>query len=482
MSISHSLSNALSGLTAASRMAEVVSSNLANALTDGYGRRSLDLSAATVGGRGAGVNVDGITRTVDRGVLADRRLADASLSSLTQTTDFMSRLEGLIGTAGASDSLANRVAGVEQALIEASASPSSDQHLQSVVDRFNQLAGSLNTASDGIQDLRQDADKSISQQVETLNTSLRQVAQLNADITMSYNTGNDPSALMDQRQQVIDKIAEIVPIREVDRQGGQVALMTTSGETLIDGRPKQFGFAATNFITAEMTLDSGGLSGLTLDGAPFAPADGVGKLAGGSLGATFAMRDQTLTNAQIGLDAIARDLVERFQDPTVDPTIGPGDAGLLTDNGVAFDPSNTIGLAGRIKLNASVDPAQGGALSQIRDGVGALAMGPVGSSQQISAWSDALADIRSTSAGAQAASASGHAANLMSQIGTARLSADSELSFASGRWDTLRQAELSNGVDSDYEMQMLLQIEQAYAANAKVVQTVESMIQTLMEL
>ena len=42
--------------------------------------------------------------------------------------------------------------------------------------------------------------------------------------------------------------------------------------------------------------------------------------------------------------------------------------------------------------------------------------------------------------------------------------------------------EICNGVDSDYEMQMLLQIEQAYAANAKVVQTVESMIQTLMEL
>lgn len=482
MSISHSLSNALSGLTAASRMAEVVSSNLANALTDGYGRRSLNLSAATIGGRGAGVNIDGVTRMVDRGILADRRLADASLSSHMQTSAFMSRLEDLIGTAGAPDSLANRVTAAEQALIDASASPSSDSHLQSVVDRFNQLAGSLNAASDGIQGLRQDADKTISQQVETLNASLRQVAQLNADITMSYNTGNDPSALMDQRQQVVDKIAEIVPIREVDRQGGQVALMTTSGEALIDGPPKQFGFAASNFITAEMTLDSGGLSGLTLDGAPFAPADGVGRLAGGSLGAAFAMRDQTLTDAQAGLDAMARDLVERFQDPAVDPTLAPGDAGLLTDNGAAFDVVNTIGLAGRIQINVAVDPAQGGALSKIRDGVGALAAGPVGNSQQITAWSDALAEMRNSSLGGQTASASGHAANLMSHIGNARLAAESELSFATGRWDTLRQAELSNGVDSDHELQMLMQIEQAYAANAKLVQTVESMIQTLMEL
>jgi len=48
MSISNSLSNALSGMTAASRMAEVVSSNLANSLTDGYGRRTLNLSSAVI--------------------------------------------------------------------------------------------------------------------------------------------------------------------------------------------------------------------------------------------------------------------------------------------------------------------------------------------------------------------------------------------------------------------------------------------------
>ena len=40
MSISASLSSALSGLTAASRRAEVVASNVANAMTEGYGRRA----------------------------------------------------------------------------------------------------------------------------------------------------------------------------------------------------------------------------------------------------------------------------------------------------------------------------------------------------------------------------------------------------------------------------------------------------------
>jgi len=44
MSITSALSNALSGLTVASRGAQVVSSNVANALTDGYGVRELSLT------------------------------------------------------------------------------------------------------------------------------------------------------------------------------------------------------------------------------------------------------------------------------------------------------------------------------------------------------------------------------------------------------------------------------------------------------
>ena len=38
------------------------------------------------------------------------------------------------------------------------------------------------------------------------------------------------------------------------------------------------------------------------------------------------------------------------------------------------------------------------------------------------------------------------------------------------------------GVDTDQEMQTLLLVERAYAANARVIQTAQAMIDTLMEL
>ena len=89
----------MSGLQAASRATQVISSNLSNALTEGYGTRSLELSSRTVGGLG-GVRVDGIMRNVDPVLVADRQLANASYSNKRTTLDFMSNLERLVGTPG----------------------------------------------------------------------------------------------------------------------------------------------------------------------------------------------------------------------------------------------------------------------------------------------------------------------------------------------------------------------------------------------
>lgn len=482
MSISHSLSNALTGLTAASRMAEVVSSNLSNALTDGYGRRSVDLSSQSVGGRGAGVRIDGITRHVDRGILGDRRLADAELGGQQTLLNSLSRLETTVGAVGDSTGMVARLANLEQSLSTASADPSSEVRQNNVVNRLADVAAGLRNNAAGIRGLRQEAEDSIKAQITTLNTSLKQVESLNNDIMVARNSGGDATALLDQRQIVIDRIAGIVPVREIDRGNGAVAVMTASGQMLLDGPALQFGFTAANYVTPDMTMASGGLQGITLDGVPIPGPGGFGRLGGGSLGAAFTLRDTTLVNAQSGLDAVARDLVDRFASPTTDPTLAPGDAGLLTDAGAAFDPLDEVGLAGRISVNAAVDPAQGGASWRIRDGVNAAAPGPAGDGTQINRWSDALSAPRSLGPGTTPRSASGHASGLISSIGSQRLGVEEQVSFVTARWDSLHSAELANGVDSDHELQMLMRIEQAYAANAKVMQTVQSMIQTLMEI
>lgn len=481
MSISNSLSNALSGMNAASRTAEVVSSNLSNIMTDGYGRRTLTLSAASVGGRGAGVDIGPVNRMVDRGVLADRRLADAGMNRFDFLAGSMKQLQNVVGQVGSGSSISARIAALETSLIDASGDPSSQARLSAVASHLAALTDSLNTASRSVQTMRAEADRSIADQTRTLNTALARVERLNADIAVSRMTGMDPSGLMDQRQTEIDRIAEIVPVRELDRQGGQVALITPSGATLLDGKAREFTFTANPVIVADMTLASGGLSGLSRGGTPLEP-DGIGALAGGTLGAAFQLRDVDLAAAQVGLDSVAADLIERFQSPIVDPTLTMGDPGLLTNNGAAIDPLNMVGLAGRISVNAAIDPAQGGEITRLRDGLNATGLGPSGNADLLDGLRSALAAPRLIGSNPSPQSAGGLAASLEADIGNLRLNYESELGFESARWSSFREAEAAGGVDSDYEMQMLLRVEQAYAANARVIQTIESMMRTLMEI
>ncbi len=482
MSISSALNNALSGLTATSRMAEVVSSNLSNALTEGYGRRTVELSSAQVGGVGAGVQVDAITRHVDAGILADRRLADAALGGEQRNVDTLTRLEQAIGSVDDAASLGARLAEFENALISASSDPASELRLQEVISRLDHVVNTLASNAQSVQSLRQDADAAIANDIETLNTALGQVEILNSDILRVSSQGQDPSALLDARQRVVDDISEIIPIRQLDRDNGTIGIMTISGTTLLDSRAVEFGFERTPTITADMTFTSGALSGVTVNGEPASLNDSIGRLDGGSLGAAFALRDQTLPEVQKGLDIVAADLIARFADSANDPTLGAGNAGLLTDTGAAFDPANLVGLSSRLTINAAVDPGQGGNVTLLRDGINSGSAGPSGDATQLDRWFTALSAIRADLSGISDQSAAGRIADLSSTLSTMRLRAEETLSFTSARWDSLHETELASGVDTDQELQTLLRIEQAYAANARIMQTVDTMIQRLMEL
>lgn len=482
MTISNALANALSGLSAQGRMTEVVSSNLANTLTEGYARRELELSAQSIGGRGAGVKVLGVERRLDPAILTERRLADSELSRHSAMTEGLKRIEQVIGAAGTPGSLSDRVARLEEALTDAAADPASDARLSMVHRRLGELAAAVNEAGADIQAMRFDADAKIASQVDDLNTALAQVERLNGDITRARSIGHDATGLMDQRQVIVDRIAQIVPVRAIPREGDRVALMTPSGQMLLDGPAPEIGFTHVTAIVPEMTLTSGGLSGLSINGVPITAADGIGKLAGGSLSATFAMRDEALVQVQADLDAFAADLVARFEHPSADATLLPGDPGLFTDDGTALDPLDTVGLAQRLSVNALVDPVAGGALWRLRDGLGAVTQGPVGNASQLLASRATLGALTPLSPGGSPSSLAGHAAAITSSIGADRVESEDEMAFASARQTSLREAEAARGVDTDHELQMLMRIEQAYAANAKVVQTVDQLINLLMEL
>ena len=247
----------------------------------------------------------------------------------------------------------------------------------------------------------------------------------------------------------------------------------------------EVGFETANTVTPYMSIEDGSLSGLTINGYSTSTSSSSGRLHGGTLGAQFEIRDELAPSAQSQIDALARDLIERFENSSVDPTLAAGQPGLFTDAGAVFDNTLEPGLANRLALNALVDPSTGGETWRLRDGLGASNPGPTGDASLLNALSDALTQTRVPSSGdfgSSALSAFDVATGIASQLGSDRLREDQLLSFASAQFYELSERELANGVDTDSELQNLLIIEQAYAANARVIETVDEMFDTLIRL
>ncbi len=486
MTISGALANATSGLAATSRRAELVSGNIANALTPGYARRELAVSEQTVGGRGAGVNVNGVVRATDPVLSAEKRLASGALSKESVAAEAYKFFSDALGSPEDAFGLFASVAQLEAGLRSLAQTPESVAGQATVLDAAQTLARNLNDLSMLAQNSRLQADTRIAAEISSVNDSLKQIEKLNGSIAGARNGGRDSSALEDQRKRLIDEISSVIPLRELPRADGRIELMTPEGVFLLAGEARELTFAPATVMAADIAYDAGSgiLSGLSIDGVNITPGSGGQAVRQGSLAGLFAVRDTVAPEFQSQLDALSADLLQRFEGR--DTTVPPGTAGLFTDAGAAYDATRRFGLAGRIAVNKTVDPASGGDLWRLRDGFGAAVEGQGAEAGFIIALLDAATEQRGAAADAGfsgAFSAAEGAAALTTSVGAARLASEARTTSASARAEAVADAEAAiTGVDTDAELQRLILIEQAYAANARVIQTAEQMVRQLMEL
>lgn len=482
MSITSALSSAISGLTASSRAAGVVSTNLANVLTEGYAPREIVLSSQ---GRIGGVSVVGVTRNVDEGLLSERRFADSELAYAETRNSYAVFLERELGLPGEAGSLNDLITKFEVQLTSAAAKPEEEVRLSQAVQSAKTLTDKINTVSEAIQQKRTDTEAEIGQAVKDVNRLLVELQKVNTQISTTKDTGGLSASLLDERQGIVDQIAEYIPVQIAPRDNDTIALFSPGGVILIDGPPVELTFTASNVVAPQMTIDNGLLSGLEVNGVQIAPSGENSPIAGGKLAALFEVRDTLAPEAQTKIDAIARNLIERFDDPALDTTRPPGDPGLFTDNGTAFDPMDELGIAGRISLNALVDPSQSGEVFRLRDGLGSVTPGQVGDSTLLLSLADTMTardTLVSGGLGSTSRSFADHATAFLSDTGQQRLFLEQSQSFAASRQASLFELELQDGVDSDTELQNLLLVEQAYSANARMIQTVDEMIDTLIRI
>lgn len=474
MAFSHALSNALSGMTAASTAIQVRAGNIANATTPGYARRDVALDTGPFGG----VRVTSIVRSEDSILLGNRLSADARNQSLQEQARAAASINTAFGEPGDVDGLFATLSRFYSSLEDLANAPDSGAYQQSAIDGAKDLTRTFNRLGQAATDLRTNADRDIAATVADVNAAIKALSDLNK--SASGGTGQALSGLAEQRQTYIDTVGNALNIKVSYGRGGSVHIRTAEGVVLLDENPREISFAASGVVAPGTRLSAAQLSGLSVDGIDVTPDSGPQSIKGGRLRGLFSVRDEIGVSFEERLDTLAEDFVTRFSDSTVDPTLAVGDEGVFVSGG------SGAGVASRIAVNSALDPESGGAIWRIRDGINAATPGPSAGVGVTAGLLDALDTQRplgSVTGSPANLSAVDAIAAFSSVIGTEKVQAGTRAAASAATAQSLKDEELSaHGVNTDQELQSLLLIEQSYAANARVVQVVDNMLARLMEI
>jgi flagellar hook-associated protein 1 len=439
-----------SALAAYRHALTAVGENVANAETPGYSRRSVTLKEVRGSGGSDpiyrpsihfnGVTATGVARAWDefRASEARRSASDAGQADVRQ--QWLTGVESALddGPSGVGNSLttffnsaANLAAHPDDALGRLAMLTS----LEDVATAFRRTGGSLERTSEGIA-------ASARLEVDGVNNALDALHDINGSIRTAMPGGSARASLEDERDRLIDFLAERLDVTASVNGDGTANLHMTgaSSVSLLSGPgPGQVGLA---------TATDGRLSlALSINGTTVPLPVASGKLAG------FLDVATTTADKRAALDLVASDFAASINDWS---------AGGLDANGAA-GADLVEAPAGAASLRVIVtDP----------DAIAAAATDGTANGNLL-----ALETVRETS-GIEA-----RWAGLVSANAQALASARSEAS-ATASWRDYSYASLDEvtGIDLDHEAAQLLRFQQAYNGSARIIQVARETINAIFDL
>ena len=367
MSITSTLNNAISGLNVTQRDLDVVANNIANSETEGFTRRTLSQTETISDGVNAGgVRAVGVDRILNEQVQSQLRLLGGINVGNQIASDFLGRLDVAFGEPGSPAAIDTSFNAALASLEALSTTPDdASTQFQAITD-LQVFAGQLNSLSNTIQGLRQEADLAISNTVRQANVAINNIADLNARIIGETTATFEPVALLDERDRFVDELAQIIDLDVTNLPNNGIQLRTVSGIALFDNIPTQLEFNAAGTVAANSSIENGLLSTISLTSASGSFSFDIlanGGVRNGALASYAELRDTTLVQAQAQLDAFAAQLSLAVSNTTVASTpitdgLAIDTTGIADGNTVALNFTNGAGVAQRVTLVQVSDPSQ----------------------------------------------------------------------------------------------------------------------------
>jgi flagellar hook-associated protein 1 len=447
-----SLQSALSGLATAKARIDTVSRNISNAGNDSYSRKVQDSTTTDLGGVVAGP----IRRSVDESINRALREVGGETNRLDVTVKMLGNVEAVLGTPSASSSLGSVMGRLQNAYHNLSVSPHKDAAYGSTVSAAQDLARTFNSVYGAMEEQRSEANTELKVAVADVNETLQQIDQTNKAILVGRS--GDTTDLEDRRDALLQKLTGLMEVTTFTKTDGQVAVYTRSGAPLVDASVR--------------TLDPSELGAVQPSAGPPLIIVRTGKI-GGLLG----IRDVAMPAAQAQLDEIARATAEEFKATGVELFKDGGSTTVDT----TLDPTQTVGLAGRIAVNDAY--VQNPAL--IRDGNSAIPLGPADTTfidAAAALFTKSNVAFNSVAGIPPSGSLLQVATDFVAQRGNDRVAASDALDHQKNLQQVFQDKRSQvSGVSVDDELSQLVQLQQSYSAAARIIETTKSLLDQLVQ-
>ncbi|VBB42512.1 putative First flagellar hook-filament junction protein FlgK [uncultured Desulfatiglans sp.] len=451
-------------LTAQQLGISVTGHNIANANTPGYSRQRLVLETEVPqsnnpGQIGRGVKAAEVKRFHDRFIGLQLNDANQALGRWEAQAEVMNKVETFFN----GDQISEAMNQFWNAWDDLANNPGGQAERLVLLAKGQQLADNISRLHGNLSDIRMnDVAVVVDAAVETVNRIAGEIADLNQKILTAEAGGQNANDHRDQRDALVAEISAILDVSSFEDNGGSVALLLADGRPLVE-----------KSLTWDLGIrkDESGLQRIIWEDPSGNELDATDEISGGRLKGLLEGRDQ-VSQYLANLDTFAKGLIEEING------LHRTGYGLTIDHGSGIPCTGIDFFSGDSASAMVVNEAlleDAGLIAAAADAEG------VPGDNRIAV---ALANLRYKAVLNESTCTFGDYLNaVVSDLGSAVAQTGANEEHQSSLVSYLKTyRESVSGVSIDEEMIALVQYQHAYAASARLISTVDEMLQTLLTI
>ena len=443
---------AVSGMFVSQLATQVVNHNIANANTPGYSRQALRIGshvplAVSYGAIGRGAQSQGVVRSQNEFLQQQVVEQSALLGDYEAMDETLRSIEQIMGSMD-DDRLGTAMNDFFASWSDLATPPMTDGKRTSVVKQAERLALQFNEIDDALGTLERDTRMSYEAYVGEVNMILDQVAELNGQIVANTVGSQKPNDLMDQRDQLLDELSSIARFTTVQRDDG-------TADVILEGRSLVTRSNVNHLRVEEYDLPDGSVGRRAVFGgrSPVEVPFQSGALAGYQR-----MSNEIIPELRGRIDELAAKVIDQVN--------------ALHEQGVTDGGTGVSLFMGDSAATMSVNTA-------VVNNVHLVATGRTGSEGD-NELALMIAELGTSLQEGEDQTLNERYSQMIVEVATERGTYDS---LRTGQESIVQAArgrlEAERGVNLDEELANLVMFQRTYEANARVVQTVNSMLDTL---